>query len=289
VKYAFIASLLGEYAIVKMCRWLQVSRSGFYRWRVREPSCRTLQRVLVTKAVINTFHDYNQRYGAPRIVVELNANNIPCSLNHVAEIMRERGLKGRNGKRFKYQPSPEAMSQVADNLLARDFKADVPNEKWVSDITYIRAGDSWVYLAVIIDLFSRQVVGWAMDEHMKVDLILDAFNMARAKRKVSPGLILHSDRGVQYRSWEYQQALESGGIKPSMSRKGNCWDNAVAESFFSRLKVEQVYAEDYETFGEAYQSVFEYIELFYNRVRRHSANGYRSPDEYEQQHYAQRA
>lgn len=287
MKYAFACSLIGEYAITKMCRWLEVSRSGFYRWRNREPSKRDLQRACVTKAVIETYHEYNQKYGAPRIVVELNENHIPCSLNHVAEIMQERGLKARNGKRFKYQPSPEAMSQVADNLLNRNFKASAPNEKWVSDITYIRAGDSWVYLAVIIDLYSRQVVGWAMDEHMKVDLILDAFNMAKAKRKVMPGLILHSDRGVQYRSWEYQQALESSEIKPSMSRKGNCWDNAVAESFFSRLKVEQVYAEDYETFGDAYQSVFDYIELFYNRVRRHSAINYKSPHEHEQLYYAQ--
>ncbi len=273
--------------MTKMCDWLGVSTSGYYKSIKREPSQRTRQRAWVTRAVIDTYHAFNQRYGAPRIAVELNENDIPCSLNHIAEIMRENGLKARNGKKFKYQPSPEALSQVAENVLNRNFKANAPNEKWVSDITYIRAGDSWVYLAVIIDLFSRQVVGWSMNEHMKVELILDAFNMAKAKRRVTPGLILHSDRGVQYRSWEYQQVLEAQGITPSMSRKGNCWDNAVVESFFSRLKVEQVYIEDYETFEDAYRSVFEYIELFYNRVRRHSAISYRSPDEHEQIYYAQ--
>ena len=149
--------------------------------------------------------------------------------------------------------------------------------------TYIEVDDGWVYLAVVMDLFSRRIIGWAMDEEMKVDLVLEAFNMATSKRNVAPGLILHSDRGVQYRALEYRQALESREIQPSMSRKGNCWDNAAMESFFSRLKVEYVYATRYATLNEAYSSVFEYIEVFYNRVRRHSAIDYRSPANYEQQ------
>lgn len=205
----------------------------------------------------------------------------------MAELLREQGLKARNGKRFRFQPAPETTSQVTDNLLKRDFTASRPNEKWVSDITYIQIDEGWVYLAVIMDVYSRQIIGWSMHDQMQVELVLEAFNMAVARRDVKPGLILHSDRGVQYRAWEYQRALEDRKIQPSMSRKGNCWDNAVMESFFSRLKVELVYAEEYATLKAAYRSVFEYIEVFYNRLRRHSSIDYRSPVEYEQQYYAQ--
>ena len=282
MKYAFIESLRDEYSIIRMCRWLSVSRSGYYVWRNREPSARALKREYVRQAVNDTYYEFNRIYGAPRIVRELNGLEIDCSLNHVADLLREMGLKGRNGKSFKYTPSPESTSGVADNLLARQFTAESPNEKWVSDITYIEVDDGWVYLAVVMDLFSRRIVGWAMDEEMKVDLVLQAFNMAISQRDVSPGLILHSDRGVQYRALEYRQALEEEEIEPSMSRKGNCWDNAAMESFFSRLKVEFVYAAEYATLNEAYSSVFEYIEMFYNRVRRHSAINYRSPIQHEQ-------
>ena len=183
-----------------MCRWLDVSRSGYYRWREREPSQRTLQREAVRVAVNDTYYEFKRRYGAPRIALELNEAGIPCSLNHVAELMREIGIKARNGKRFRYTPAPEAGAGVVDNVLACNFHASKPNEKWVSDITYIELEDGWVYLAVIMDLFSRQIVGWSIDEQMTVDLVKDAFNMAIARRKVEPGLLLHSDRGVQYRA-----------------------------------------------------------------------------------------
>ena len=196
------------------------------------------------------------------------------------------GLRARNGKDFKFEPAAEAIAGTAENLLARNFQASQPNEKWVSDITYIQVDDGWVYLAVVMDLYSRQIIGWAMADDMKVDLVLDAFNMAVANREVRPGLIVHSDRGVQYRAWEYRKALESCEAAPSMSRKGNCWDNAAMESFFSRLKVEWIYATEYGTLSDAYSSVFEYIEIFYNRMRRHSAIGYVSPAQYEQE-YAQ--
>lgn len=181
------------------------------------------------------------------------------------------------------------MSNVADNLLARHFKADKPNAKWVSDITFIRVDGEWLHLAVIMDLLSRQIIGWAADETMTTELILEAFNMAVERREVTPGLILHSDRGVQYRSGEYQQALADHQIQPSMSRKGNCWDNAAMESFFSRLKVELIYAEEYKRVSDVYRDVSEYIELFYNRIRRHSANGYVSPVNYEPNYHAQSA
>ena len=287
MKYAFVQSNVLDFSIVKMCRWLGVSRSGYYRWLNRQPSKRERKREIVRCAVIDIYQKMKQRYGAPRITVELNATGVGCSLNHVAQLMQETGLKGRNGKNFKYSPSPEAMSNVADNLLQRNFSASQPDEKWVSDITFIRVDGDWIHLAVIMDLFSRQIIGWAVDETMTTELVVNAFNMAVSRRSVKPGLLLHSDRGVQYRAGEYQAELEAQGIVPSMSRKGNCWDNAAMESFFSRLKVELIYAEEYTTVTEAYRGLFEYIEVFYNRVRRHSANGYHSPVEYEANYYAQ--
>ena len=169
-------------------------------------------------------------------------------------------------------------------MLARRFEVDEPNSKWVSDITYIKAGRTWLYLAVVLDLFSRKVIGWALDNHMRESLILEAFNMAVSCRDIEKNAILHSDRGVQYRGHEYQQALKANGIQCSMSRKGNCWDNAVMESFFSRLKVELIYAENYKTVEETHSGLFEYIEMFYNRQRRHSSIGYMCPDEYENQY-----
>jgi transposase InsO family protein len=264
-----------------MCRWLSVSRSGYYKWRNREASQRSQNKLLVEKAVVTTFKQFKERYGAPRLVVELNESGIPCCTNHVAQLLAKNGLKARNGKGYKYFPSPNATSHVSDNLLARDFSASKPNEKWVSDITYIKIEKGFVYLAVIMDLFSRKIIGWSLDTTMTNQLIMDAFEMAVASRKVEPGLILHSDRGVQYRSGEYQNLLLNEGIQPSMSRKGNCWDNAAMESFFGRMKVESIYAEDLTNKQEALSCVFEYIEMFYNTVRRHSANDQVSPNEFE--------
>ena len=270
-----------------MSAWLGVSRSGYYKWLKRDISPRDQKRELVRCAVVDVFHQLKKRYGAPRITVELNEAGIPCSLNHVAQLLQNEGLRARNGKHFKYQPSAYATSNVAANILARDFTADKPDEKWVSDITYIDVDGEWMHLAVILDLFSRQIVGWAVDETMTTELILEAFTMAVARRKVTPGLILHSDRGVQYRSGEYKQALIDHEITPSMSRKGNCWDNAVMESFFARMKVELIYAENYKTRAAVYSGLFEYIEVFYNRLRRHSSLGYKSPAQVEEYYYAQ--
>jgi len=273
------------HSIKSMCLWLAVSRSGYYRWRNRKPSEQQQRREAVQKAVVHTFHHYKKRYGSPRLTVELNESGIACSLNHVASLMSESGLRARNGKAYKYFASPNKSNLVNDNLLQRDFKASKPNEKWVSDITYIRVKGGNVYLAVIMDLYSRKIIGWALDESMPTDLIAEAFNMAVATRKVKPGLVLHSDRGVQYRSGEYQRLLLDKGIQGSMSRKGNCWDNAVMESFFARMKVESTHREVFKNLDEVYSNVFEYIELFYNNTRRHSHNGYQSPKEYEQNYY----
>jgi transposase InsO family protein len=230
---------------------------------------------------MQTYEKFKKRYGAPRLAVELSKNEIPCSVNYVAKLLKEKDLKARNGKQFKYSPSVEASTNVADNLLKRQFQVDAPNLKWVSDITYIKVGKAWLYLAVVMDLYSRKIIGWALDNHMRESLIIDAFNMAISTRQLEENALIHSDRGVQYRGNKYQQILLDNKIQCSMSRKGNCWDNAAMESFFGRLKVELVYAENYKTVNEAYTSIFEFIELFYNPVRRHSALGYMSPNDFE--------
>ena len=266
-----------------MCRVLSVSRSGFYAWMKCPKSNRLQRRERVSDAVEATYYGFKKRYGAPRLTIELNAQGIDCSLNHVAALLKERGLRARNGKGFRYSPRTEAMTNVNANILRRDFAASAPNLKWVSDITYIKVGRTWLYLAAVMDLFSRKIVGWALDRHMQESLILEALNMAASHRKIKPDALIHSDRGVQYRGNEYQNALTGHGLQCSMSRKGNCWDNAVMESFFSRLKVELIYAESYKQVDDARSGIFEYIEIFHNRARRHSALGYVSPHVYEQQ------
>ena len=267
-----------------MCRCLSVSRSGYYAWRKRPVSERAQRRELVSQAVESAYLQYKRRYVAPRLTVELNEGGIPCSLNHVATLLNDKGLRARNGKGFKYRPRTEAKTNVSDNLLARCFATSRPDAKWVTDITYIRIGRQWLFLAAVLGLFSRKIIGWALDDHMRESLVLDALDMAVANRSPDRRTVIHSDRGVQYRGNEYQAALASRGLRCSMSRKGNCWDNAVMESFFSRLKVELIYAENYTAVDEARAGIFEYIELFYNRQRRHSANGYVSPHTFEMQY-----
>ena len=267
-----------------MCRLLEVSRSAFYRWLSQPESKRAQRRALVAAAVDESFYSYKKRYGAPRIAVELNENGIDCSLNHVAKLLKERGLRARNGKGFKYRARTESKTHVADNLLKRKFDAEAPNLKWVSDITYIKVGRSWLYLAVVMDLFSRKVIGWSLADHMREKLVLDAFEMAVSNRKVKAETLIHSDRGVQYRGHEYQAILKENGMQCSMSRKGNCWDNAAMEAFFGCLKVELIYAENYTCVEKAEASIFEYIEMFYNRKRRHFAIGYTNPVAFEAQY-----
>ena len=285
MRYAYIDSLRGQYPIVKMCLWCGVSKSGYYDWRDRPLSDRDKYLVDLEKVLIEQFARFKRRYGSVRLTIELNELGYPCCENTVAKLMAKNGLKARNGKNYKYFPSVLANNHVSDNLIARDFSASCPDEKWVSDITYIRINRGFVYLAVVMDLFSRKIIGWSPDDSMTNQLIIDAFDMAEQSRDVQPGLILHSDRGIQYRSGEYQALLYDNQIQPSMSRKGNCWDNAAMESFFGRLKVESIYAEDFKTKQEAYSCVFEYIEMFYNRIRRHSYLNYVSPDTFEKQYY----
>jgi len=276
-----MADCRGEFPVVLMARVLEVSRSGFYEWLNREPSAQAERREVVGEVLESTFHRCKRRYGAPRLTRSLNAQGVECSENFVAKLLRARRLRAHNGKGFRYERAVESMTQVKENILARNFDSEEPNRKWVSDITYIRVGRDWAYLAVVLDLYSRKVVGWALDMHMREELILEALGMATGRRDIPEGLLLHSDRGVQYRGNDYQAALADLKIVASMSRKGNCWDNAVMESFFARLKVELIYPENYRTIEELRTGLFEYIEIYHNRQRMHSALDYDNPAHYE--------
>ncbi|GAB1261566.1 IS3 family transposase [Aurantivibrio plasticivorans] len=282
MKYALILEHVGQYSLSLMCDVLGVSRQGFDRWKKRPVSQQEARRQRMEEKVKETYEEFEARYGARRIADELNALGISCSTNYVADIMHKQQIKARNGKGFKYSQHSLTMNNVADNLLWRDFKAQAANEKWTSDITYIWVNDRWLYLATVMDLYSRRIVGWALDTSMTETLVKTALQNALSQREIEPGLILHSDRGVQYRSQGYIDFAHSKGMKLSMSRKGNCWDNAPMESFFSRLKVELIYAKNYQTIDEACSGIFEYIEIFYNRKRRHSANDNLSPVEFEE-------
>ncbi|WP_049721467.1 IS3 family transposase [Gilvimarinus polysaccharolyticus] len=282
MKYALIAEHVGWFTIALMCRVLSVSRSGYYRWLERGIPVQEKRRVGMEMLVKDTYEEFEAAYGAPRITKELNELGYPCSLNYVAQIMAEQGIKARNGKGFKYSRNSLTMLNVSDNVLWRDFSASKPNEKWTTDITYIWVEDKWIYLATVMDLYSRRIVGWSLDESMTEALVKGAMAMAFSRRETAPGLIVHSDRGTQYRAQGYVDYLVSSGCRLSMSRKGNCWDNAPMESFFSRLKVELIYAKNYRSIDEAKSGIFAYIEIFYNRKRRHSANDGMSPVTFEE-------
>ena len=282
MKYALMLQYLNQFSISLMCNVLGVHRSGFHRWRKQPVSNQKQRRDKIESLVKDTYEAFEAAYGAPRITQELNALGHPCSVNYVAKIMQENSMIARNGKAFNYGGHALTMHNVAENLLWRDFTAEAPNQKWVTDITYVWVQRKWLYLATVMDLYSRKIVGWSLDTNMTEQLITKAMEMAVSARGVTPGLIVHSDRGTQYRSNSYVGFLERLGVTRSMSRKGNCWDNAVMESFYARLKVELIYAKNYQSIDEARSGIFSYIEIFYNRKRRHSANDGLSPVEFEE-------
>jgi transposase InsO family protein len=272
-----------------MCRVLGVSRSGFYAWRSREASAAEERREELTEEVKEIHAEVKARYGSPRIHAELVGRGHTCSVNFVARVMREAGIAAKTKRKSRQTTDSNHALPVAENVLDREFDPDEPNTRWCADITYIPTREGWLYLAVVEDLFSRRIVGWSMDATMTSRLVVDALEMALARRlkgsSPSPsGLVAHSDRGSQYASEHYRRRLAEERIACSMSRRGDCWDNAPMESFFASLKKELVHDEDYATRDEAKASIFEYIEAFYNRVRRHSALGYVAPDEYERAH-----
>jgi putative transposase len=282
MKYAFIQSDLKEYPVEFSCQMLQVSRSGYYDWLER-PMSSTAKRREELKVKIKKVHEENRRvYGSRRVCAALKAKGETVCANTVARGMKELEIRAKTKKKFVPRTTDSQHQQpVAKNILDRQFTADLPNQKWATDITYIPTGEGWLYLAGVIDLYSRKIVGWSMAEHMKTELVSDALQMAVVRRLPGPDLLHHSDRGVQYASDDYQHLLQSHRMQSSMSGKGDCWDNACAESFWATLKTELVHHEQYATRARARQSIFEYIEIFYNRNRLHSSLGYLSPEAFE--------
>ncbi len=263
-----------------MCRVLQVSKSGFYAWKKRAPSRRSIHHQELTKHIKTAFENSHETYGAIRITYDLRDSGIKTGKNTVALLMRREGLKPQATRRFK-ATTESKNTTAAPNLLEQDFTAPGPNLIWVSDITAIATREGWLYLCVVLDLYSRAVAGWSMSERIKGDLVVDALQMATARRQPDGPVIVHSDRGSQYGSDVYQEELAENGMICSMSRTGCCYDNAVAESFFHSLKTERVYHENYLNRAQARLSVFHYIEVFYNRCRRHSTLDYVAPLVYE--------
>jgi transposase InsO family protein len=263
---------------------MQVSRSGYTDWQKRLPSRRALEEQQLLTSIRQEYHQSKGTYGSPRLHTELLKQGIRLSRNRLVRLMRKYEITARPLRRFVVTTDSDPALPVAENLLNRQFSADAPNRKWTCDITYVWSRQGWLYLAVVLDLFSRRVVGWAMSETLERALVLDALQMALTSRHPSPGLLCHSDRGSQYASGDYQEALRKAGALCSMSRKGNCYDNAPTESFFASLKRELVYRTTFATRTEARAALFEWIAVWYNRKRTHSAVGYVSPEQFEQQY-----
>lgn len=281
MKFAFIEAEKAHAPLAVLCRILGVSRSGFYAWQGREPSARSAQDARLSVQVAAIHQRSRGLYGSPRVHAELRADGVSVSRKRVARLMGEIGIESRRKRRFKATTDSNHSLPIAENILERKFEVDAPDVAWVTDITYVWTSEGWLYLAAILDLFSRRVVGFSMSESIDRSLVLDALRVAVGRRGPDAGLLHHSDRGSQYASGDYQDALRQLGVVCSMSRKGDCWDNAVAESFFATLKTELVYLRRFATRAEARAAIFDFIESFYNRRRRHSALGYLSPMEFE--------
>jgi transposase InsO family protein len=283
VKYAFIRDHEYEFRVVTMCRVLEVSTSGYYDWRRRVPSQRALRRMVLDDLIRDVFFALKQRCGSPRVWRRLQELGFAVGEDFVARRMRALGLRAKAARKFKATTDSQHNLPVAENLLQRDFRATAPNQKWVGDITYLRTTQGWLYLAVLIDLYSRRVVGWSMGERMTANLVCDALRMAWFRNRRPREVIVHTDRGSQYCSAAFQGLLKAFGMRSSMSRKGDCWDNAVAESFFHTLKVEAINGEPLRSRVALKEHAFEYIEVYYNRQRLHSSIGYLTPEQFERQ------
>lgn len=277
MRYAFVDRQSGSYPVEMLCQAMQVSPSGYASWKRGErPRKRLTDDQLIV--LIRAVHARTRgAYGSPRIYQEIKANGHAVSKTRVERLMREHGIRARHKRRYRATTDSRHSLPVAPNVLDRQFNQAMPNAAWAADITYIATAEGWLYLAVVLDLFDRSVVGWSIKPRMTTDIVIDALTMAWFRRRPAAGLVHHSDRGSQYASGAYQAKLAEYGMVCSMSRKANCWDNAVAESFFNSLKNERVHGQRYRTRDEARADLFEYIELFYNRSRRHSALGGKAP------------
>jgi transposase InsO family protein len=271
-----------DYPVTTLCRVLRVSRSGFYASDNRAVSGRAKQSEVLRRKIKQIHTASRGTYGSPRVHEELKAQQFAVSRKRVARLMRHSGIVARLPRRFRHTTDCGHGLSVAANVLERNFTVAAPNTVWATDITYVWTWQGWLYLAVVIDLFSRRVVGWSMAPHMRTELVLQALRMALGQRVPEPDMVHHSDRGSQYASDLYRQVLRRHGIVCSMSRKGNCWDNAVVESFFATLKTELIQRRSWPTREQVRSAIVEYIEVFYNRQRRHSSLGYQSPVDYEE-------
>jgi putative transposase len=281
VKYAWISQHAKEFRISLMCKCLSVTRSSYYDWLKGPLSAHQQANLALSTQIKEVFKDGHQSYGTRRIKHGLAALGLSVSRRRIGKLMKKMNLSCKTKRRFIATTDSKHSLPIAPNLLARNFTASKPDQCYVGDITYIPTQTGWLYLAVVIDLFSRKVVGWSMESHMKAGLVNNALLMAIWKRKPLAGLLWHTDRGSQYASESHRELLVTHKIKQSMSRKGNCWDNAVSESFFHTLKTELVHHVKFNNQEEAKKAIFEYIEVFYNRSRMHSANDYLSPQDYE--------
>lgn len=281
MKYAFIRNHRQEYRVSLMCRVLRVSRSGYYAWAGRPESPRSLENGRLLSQIRIAYDRSRRLYGSPRVTEELRDQGYVCNEKRVARLMRVHGIRAKTVRKYKVTTDSKHNLPVAPNLLNRQFTVVRPNAVWVSDITYIWTSEGWLYLAGVVDLYSRQVVGWAMSRRVDGQLTLSALRQAIARRHPDPGLLHHSDQGKQYAAADYRDLLTDQGLVASMSRRGDCWDNAVMESFFGTLKTEMIYFEKFLSREEAQTKIFEYIEVFYNRQRRHSTLGQLSPVEFE--------
>lgn len=280
--YRLIDAEKANYSVSMLCKVLKVSRSGYYAWRDRPPSRRDRENAALIEQIRQIHHRSRGTYGYPRVHAELGALGVRCSRKRVARLMRNDGLRGcMGGRRKKHTTRQDTLAIPAPDLVRRNFCATAPNRLWTADITYLSTAEGFLYLAFILDVYSRKVVGWSMASHLRSELVAAALEMAVHRRNPSAGLIHHSDRGVQYTALSFGRKLEEAGIVPSMSRVGSALDNAISESFVSTLKRE-IGMSHHPSHQAARASVFEFIELFYNRVRRHSSLGYLSPTEYEQ-------
>lgn len=281
MKYEFIKQHSSIHRIEKMCHVFDVAPSSYYSWRMRPESNRKRSNFALLLQIRILHKKSHCTYGSPRITASLHRRGEICGKNRVARLMRENNIRSKMHRKFKATTNSKHNLPVSPNLLCQNFSAQGPNRVWVSDISYVPTNQGWLYLAVVVDLFSRQIVGWATSERITKDLVIQAFLKAMWHRKPGKGLIFHSDRGSQYASLAFQKLLRDWGCLGSMSKKGDCFDNACAESFFHTLKTELVYFENYRTREEARRNIFEYIEVFYNRIRLHSTLGFYSPADFE--------
>ena len=285
MRYGFVQAWKAEFPVGTMCRILEVTRSGYYAWAGRAPSRRAREDAKLEVHVRDAHRLSRGTYGSTRVRRELvMSRGFRVGRNRVARLMSKLGLAGCQPRRYRATTDSKHTQPIAPNVVKRRFTATAPNQLWVTDITYVRTWEGWLYLAVILDVFSRRVVGWAIASHLRTELIEEALAMALGERRPAKGLVHHSDRGCQYASGDYRKKLAARGIVCSMSRRGNCWDNAMAESFFATIKNELVHRQPWPTRTQARSAIAEYLICFYNSHRRHSALGYVSPMEYERNH-----